>query len=83
MACWSSVESVRVILFNFYTQDQLGVGPQIFPVLLFALSRYGSAIIEAFIRIILRKAKRNAELEKGFGIFFAGNGSKKIKCIDS
>ena len=68
-------------LFNFYTQDQLGVD----------LKSSGSALAlsdtavhyEGFYKNNFTQSQRNAELEKGFGIFFAGNGGRKIKCIDS
>lgn len=68
-------------LFNFYTQDQLGVD----------LKSSGSALAlsdtavhyEGFYKNNFAQSQRNAELEKGFGIFFADNGARKIKCIDS
>lgn len=68
-------------LFNFYTQDQLGVD----------LKSSGSALAlsdtavhyEGFYKNNFAQSQRNAELEKGFGIFFADNGGRKIKCIDS
>lgn len=68
-------------LFNFYTQDQLGVD----------LKSSGSALAlsdtavhyEGFYKNNFVQSQRNAELEKGFGIFFADNGGRKIKCIDS
>lgn len=68
-------------LFNFYTQDQLGVD----------LKSSGSALAlsdtavhyEGFYKNNFVQSQRNAELEKGFGIFFADNGARKIKCIDS
>lgn len=68
-------------LFNFYTQDQLGVD----------LKSSGSALAlsdtavhyEGFYKKNFVQSQRNAELEKGFGIFFADNGGRKIKCIDS
>ena len=68
-------------LFNFYTQDQLGVD----------LKSSGSALAlsdtavhyEGFYKNNFTQSQRNAELEKGFGIFFAGNSGRKIKCIDS
>lgn len=68
-------------LFNFYTQDQLGVD----------LKSSGSALAlsdtavhyEGFYKNNFAQGQRNAELEKGFGIFFADNGGRKIKCIDS
>ena len=68
-------------LFNFYTQDQLGVD----------LKSSGSALAlsdtavhyEGFYKNNFTQSQRIAELEKGFGIFFAGTGSRKIKCIDS
>lgn len=68
-------------LFNFYTQDQLGVD----------LKSSGSALglsdtavhYEGFYKNNFVQSQRNAELEKGFGIFFADNGGRKIKCIDS
>ena len=68
-------------LFNFYTQDQLGVD----------LKSFGSALAlsdtavhyEGFYKNNFTQSQRIAELEKGFGIFFAGTGSRKIKCIDS
>ena len=68
-------------LFNFYTQDQLGVD----------LKSSGSALAlsdtavhyEGFYKNNFVQSQRNAVLEKGFGIFFADNGARKIKCIDS
>lgn len=68
-------------LFNFYTQDQLGVD----------LKSSGSALAlsdtavhyEGFYKNNFVQSQRNAELEKGFGIFFADNDGRKIKCIDS
>jgi len=68
-------------LFNFYTQDQLGVD----------LKSSGSALAlsdtavhyEGFYKNNFVQSQRNAELEKGFGIFFADNDARKIKCIDS
>lgn len=68
-------------LFNFYTQDQLGAD----------LKSSGSALAlsdtavhyEGFYKNNFVQSQRNAELEKGFGIFFADNGARKIKCIDS
>lgn len=68
-------------LFNFYTQDQLGVD----------LKSSGSALAlsdtavhyEGFYKNNFVQSQRNAELEKGFGILFADNGARKIKCIDS
>lgn len=68
-------------LFNFYTQDQLGVD----------LKSSGSALAlsdtavhyEGFYKNNFVQSQRNTELEKGFGIFFADNGARKIKCIDS
>lgn len=68
-------------LFNFYTQDQLGVD----------LKSSGSALAlsdtavhyEGFYKNNFAQSQRNAELEKGFGIFFTDNGGRKIKCIDS
>ena len=68
-------------LFNFYTQDQLGVDLKSSGV---ALALSDTAVhYEGFYKNNFTQSQRNAELEKGFGIFFAGNGSKKIKCIDS
>ena len=68
-------------LFNFYTQDQLGVDLKSSGV---ALALSDTAVhYEGFYKNNFTQSQRNAELEKGFGIFFAGNGSRKIKCIDS
>ena len=64
-------------LFNFYTQDQLGVDLKSSGV---ALALSDTAVhYEGFYKNNFTQSQRNAELEKGFGIFFAGNGSKKIK----
>ena len=68
-------------LFNFYTQDQLGVDLKSSGC---ALALSDTAVhYEGFYKNNFVQSQRNAELEKGFGIFFAGNGSRKIKCIDS
>ena len=68
-------------LFNFYTQDQLGVDLKSSGV---ALALSDTAVhYEGFYKNNFTKSQRNAELEKGFGIFFADNDGRKIKCIDS
>ena len=68
-------------LFNFYTQDQLGVDLKSSGT---ALALSDTAVhYEGFYKNNFAQSQRNAELEKGFGIFFADNGGRKIKCIDS
>ena len=68
-------------LFNFYTQDQLGVDLKSSGV---ALALSDTAVhYEGFYKNNFTQSQRNAELEKGFGIFFADNDGRKIKCIDS
>ena len=68
-------------LFNFYTQDQLGVDLKSSG---YALALSDTAVhYEGFYKNNFVQSQRNAELEKGFGIFFADNGARKIKCIDS
>ena len=67
-------------LFQFYTQDQLGVDLKNSGV---ALALSDTAVhYEGFYKNSMSQSQRNVELQKGFGLFFDKEGCRKIKCLD-